>query len=415
MDKSSIFNIHLSLLVGFALHTGADDWTPITPPDAPEARHGHSMVTLPDGRVMLFGGEDVSGHLFNDLHTFDGAWNEVVPENDPPPARRDHQAWVRNQQMYVTGGFGESNLLDDTWRYDIENNEWRQVTHSGPRPSPRYNHGVVSAGNATYIFGGTDEDGIPLADFWKLNPDGSYTYMGDASYSFADPELQIAGDIMCVFGRPGMVAMYHFIEQRWGYFQGPPVGSGSSTTLAENAQGEPVILLFGGQDGEGQESAKVYEYNTATGEVTQKDNLPFAVENGAAAQVEAQEQFTQEPMTLASAQLESALTGDGVGQTPLAELQMVFFGGVTDGVPTTNTLLYSQLRFTDVSRSASSGTVLTWQSVPGLSYRLEGTTNVTDPVFEKEVATGIEAESLSHTYTDSTENADRMFYRVVEE
>ncbi|MCF8232069.1 MAG: T9SS type A sorting domain-containing protein [Bacteroidales bacterium] len=271
----------LALIAGQAPAQTREDWTPITPPNAPEARHGHSMVTLPDGRVMLFGGEDVSGHLFNDLHTFDGAWNEVIPENDPPPARRDHQAWVRNQQMYVTGGFGESNLLDDTWRYDIENNEWHKLTHSGPRPSPRYNHGVATVGEATYIFGGTGEYNATLTDLWKFSPDGSYTLLDDASYSIIDPELQIAGDIMYVFGLPGVVAMYHFGYQEWGTNSGPPVGSGCSTTLAQNAQGEPVVLLIGGQDSEGQESAEVYEYNTATGELTQREALPHTWTNGA--------------------------------------------------------------------------------------------------------------------------------------
>ncbi len=312
----------------------ADDWTPITTPDAPEARYGHSMVTLPDGRVMLFGGEDGSGHLLNDMHTFDGAWNEVVPEKGPPPARRDHKAWVRNQQMYVSGGYGESNLLDDSWRYDIENNEWHQVTHSGPRPSPRYNHGVTTFGGDTYVFGGTDEYGAPLSDFWRLNADGSYTFLGDASYAFANPQLQISGDLMLVFGRPGMVAMYNFVVEQWGYFEGPPVGSGCTSARAENAQGDPVILLLGGQDGEGQESADVYEYNMATAEITEGEPMPYPIDNGGAAPLDQQQQFSM----LAPGILDCRPVEDGVDV-----LQMVFFGGKTDGVPTDNTVLFTNV------------------------------------------------------------------------
>ena len=47
------------------------DWNTLTPPNSPEARQGHSMVTLPDGRVMLFGGEGPQADLFNDLFVYD--------------------------------------------------------------------------------------------------------------------------------------------------------------------------------------------------------------------------------------------------------------------------------------------------------------------------------------------------------
>lgn len=72
----------------------ADDWTPITPPNSPDARFGHSMVTLPDGRVLMFGGEGhPQGNLFDDLHAFEASgWDPKHLLLPHPPARRDHQA-----------------------------------------------------------------------------------------------------------------------------------------------------------------------------------------------------------------------------------------------------------------------------------------------------------------------------------
>lgn len=106
----------------------ADDWTPVTPPNSPDARHGHSMVTLPDGRVMMFGGENVEGDLFNDMHAFEEeGWNRVTPTNAPPPARKNHQAWVYDDNMYVYGGYRDSDMLDDTWKYDLGANSWVEV------------------------------------------------------------------------------------------------------------------------------------------------------------------------------------------------------------------------------------------------------------------------------------------------
>lgn len=104
------------------------DWTPITPPDSSAARQGHSMVTLPDGRVMLFGGSDTQGAWFNDLYVFTGdTWSAITPANDPPSARANHNAWVRNDKMYVSGGNGPQGLCNDLWLYDLQSNTWREL------------------------------------------------------------------------------------------------------------------------------------------------------------------------------------------------------------------------------------------------------------------------------------------------
>ncbi|MCF8302145.1 MAG: T9SS type A sorting domain-containing protein [Bacteroidales bacterium] len=159
---------HLWLISGFLLIYIATAAQP--PGDIPEARHGHTMVTLPDGTVMLFGGEDVSGHLFNDIYTFDNAWNEVEPTGEHPPKRKNHAAWFEDQEMYIHGGEGEVDLLDDTWRYNIETNAWDQVEQSGDVPSPRYGHTVISVGDNDYLYGGKDNSGSDLMDFYSYDP-----------------------------------------------------------------------------------------------------------------------------------------------------------------------------------------------------------------------------------------------------
>ena len=112
-----------------------EDWTQITPPDSPPARAGSSLVTLPDGRVMLFGGVDASDILFNDLHVFAAnKWSPITPANDPPPGRGLHTAWVYGDRMYVQGGIGKpvpgqtyTTLHEDLWRYDLPSNTWQQL------------------------------------------------------------------------------------------------------------------------------------------------------------------------------------------------------------------------------------------------------------------------------------------------
>jgi hypothetical protein len=139
------------------------------PPDLPQARYGHEMITLPDGSVILIGGEDASGHLLNDMHTFDGAWSEVTPDNDPPPPRRKHAAWVEDDDVYIHGGIGDDNLLDDMWKYNIETNEWTQIEPTGDIPSARYGHTVVRVNDKDYLYGGKNNSGSGLLDFWSYN------------------------------------------------------------------------------------------------------------------------------------------------------------------------------------------------------------------------------------------------------
>ncbi len=55
--KQIINGICLLGLIGFSNIYAQGDWSPMAPPGALDARQEHSMVTLPDGCVLLFGGE----------------------------------------------------------------------------------------------------------------------------------------------------------------------------------------------------------------------------------------------------------------------------------------------------------------------------------------------------------------------
>lgn len=413
----TLYAMVLSLALAVPTTLFGEDWHPITPPNAPEARYGHSMVKLPDGSVLLFGGEDADEAISNDLHNFDGnSWDLLEPNKNPPPARRDHEAWVQGRQMYVTGGYGIDKVLDDTWRYDIDDNEWHEVTHSGPKPSARYGHSVTPVGDGSaLISGGTGEDGYELQDLWKRNTDGSYTKLPSSSIAYSHHVAQLINDdVLFIFGEPGTISIYHISEQSWGIISGGPALSGHATsTTAENAQGEPVILVFGGKDADGQESDAVYQYNAATGELTQRESIPYP-NSGSAAAVLGPPEDTASPASLNSTSENLAFLNGDNNPATVAELQMLFFGGKTDEGLTSNTLWYSQLRFTDISVSGETNVALSWQSVPGEHYTLERSKNSVSNAWET-VATGIVAAPLVNTYTTATEEAACTFYRLVEE
>ena len=267
------------------------------PGDVPEARHGHSMVTLPDGRVLLFGGEDVGGHLFNDLHTFDQVgWHEENPNGDIPPERADQAEWVRNQQMYIQGGRGEENLLSDMWRYDMENNEWEQVEQSGDIPSARYGHSVVTVDGKDYLYGGKDNSGSDLMDFYSFDP--------ETSEWESDEEIHppSAGHAIGVIGE----RIYAFGGIRWdendfrddARYYDTPLGSTWTYTYTSGdipsalafmchtfAQfsNDKFMYMFGGENAEKEVTEKLYRFNMETEEWTELQGGPPATSNGAMA------------------------------------------------------------------------------------------------------------------------------------
>lgn len=124
------------------------DWSPLTTPDSPSGRQGHSMVTLPDGRVLLYGGSDDLGAWFNDLHAFAAdQWSTINPSGASPAERANHRAWVGGGNMYIYGGFGPS-LYEDFWRYNTTTNLWEQLESPpdliSPHAFPMINSNLVS-------------------------------------------------------------------------------------------------------------------------------------------------------------------------------------------------------------------------------------------------------------------------------
>ncbi|MCZ7584923.1 MAG: hypothetical protein M5R36_17195 [Deltaproteobacteria bacterium] len=219
------------------IFSGAKDggWDNAAPPNAPEARHGHKMVTLPDGKVMLFGGENINAELQNDLHKFENnGWHPTAPSTASPPGRRDHLAWTDGQKLYVSGGRTASETLSDLWEYDFASNAWTQRADA---PHPIAGAAVGSTEYTAYVTGYADDTPI-------------YSYASDAWYDMPyDPN--------------GMALR----------------------TMAANTQSNYFAFIFGGfsivKDGDVLGDAWTFDFTTK--EYVQRADLPFPVAGAAAA------------------------------------------------------------------------------------------------------------------------------------
>ena len=336
-----LISITIVMILGLG-SVWSDEWTQINPANSPDGRHGHTMVTLPDGRVMLFGGEGCQGDLKDDLFAYDAnGWNIVVPANDPPPKRKEHQAWVMNSKMWVYGGYGENGALDDMWTYDIESNEWYEVV-VGSRPPARSGHATIPQSDGSIlILGGKDSAGNNLNDFWRYSC-SSYQQLENCPKGYSDHIAHmIDDDLLFVFGEPGIIVYYQFSASMWDLMSGgPPLSGYSSSTVAQNDEGQNIIFIFGGHTANGDESDVVYEFNTVTGELTQRIELmPQPTANCACAQLDTElTYFKHSPLFWQT----------DTTTSPQYNISVLLFGGLSGGVPNNNTYSFIPISIPDI-------------------------------------------------------------------
>ncbi|MBU0512643.1 MAG: hypothetical protein KJ638_13220 [Chloroflexi bacterium] len=358
----------------------ADDWNPVNPTNPPSERHGHSMVTLPDGRVMLFGGEGYQGDLKDDLFAYDAnGWNNIVPANAPPPKRKEHQAWTMGSKMFVYGGYGENGALNDMCTYDTESNEWYEPV-VGSKPPARSGHATIKQSDGSIlILGGQDSAGNKLNDFWRYSS-GSFQQLENCPRAYSNHIAHmIDHDLLFVFGEPGIIAYYQFSAGMWDLLSGgPPLSGYASSAIAQNAQGQNIIFVFGGKTASGDESDVVYEFNTVTGELTQRaEKMPYPLANGAVAVA----MLDVAPSVSFVRKMLYPLANGAVAEYN----SWLLFGGISNGSPI-NTTLQSSSVAPDLSPStkrvnpdtASAGQVVTYTVRMVNSGWLNATASFTD-------------------------------------
>ncbi|NIM02960.1 hypothetical protein GTN66_02255 [bacterium] len=156
-------------------------------------------------------------------------WQEVPIVGEIPPPRYGHSAvwgqmWGIGQMIVFGGKDNSEELLDDCWR--LEWSDWHEIDVTGDKPPARWQHtaawimGDPGEQGKMIIFGGEDEDGTPLDDVWILwepAPGGPPDWRWEKIYPI--------GDLPCA-------RMGHAVATGW------------------NWEGERMVYIFGGDDGD---------------------------------------------------------------------------------------------------------------------------------------------------------------------
>ncbi|CAL2240135.1 unnamed protein product [Prunus armeniaca] len=131
----------------------------------PVARGGHS-TTLVGSRLIMFGGEDRSRRLWNDVNILDletMTWDVVEAMQTPPAPRFDHTAAVHAEHyLLIFGGCSHDSFFNDLHVLDLQTMEWSQPQVQGELVTPRAGHAGITIDENWYIVGGGDnKNGCP--------------------------------------------------------------------------------------------------------------------------------------------------------------------------------------------------------------------------------------------------------------
>ncbi|MEW5760672.1 MAG: kelch repeat-containing protein [Candidatus Thermoplasmatota archaeon] len=141
----------------------ADEWYNKSLTNIPSARYGHTMAGIyNDDKILLFGGYD--GSYRDDTWVYDLSdekWYNKAPTNKPSGRYFHGMATVYNDdKVLLFGGDGSSGFRDDTWVYDLSDNQWYNKAPA-TRPSHRSAHAIATVykDNKVLLFGGYDVTG----------------------------------------------------------------------------------------------------------------------------------------------------------------------------------------------------------------------------------------------------------------
>ncbi|KNC76186.1 hypothetical protein SARC_11303 [Sphaeroforma arctica JP610] len=165
----------------WAYNLDTNTWEPIVTATAPEPRHSFiSGIDRINDRMLVTVGQGNSG-FFNDVWALDltaQTWQEVNTTGTPPFRRYAPAGGIfrGGSQMVVSHGF-EAERFDDSFTFDLDTSEWREVTPAGKDsaiPSARCLVGstMVEDGQ-TVMFGGCSSGGYggtgcPGFDTWHM-------------------------------------------------------------------------------------------------------------------------------------------------------------------------------------------------------------------------------------------------------
>ena len=137
--------------------------------DVPPGRNSHTINTLPDGKLVLFGGSNANGNVADDylrIYTHEtGTWVKKIAPRET--IGYGHSAVVIDGKLYVFGGYLNF-YKNDVWTYDPAQDAWTKLTpQRATLPNPRIYQAMSQHDKSFWIFGGFGS--AEFNDNWEFN------------------------------------------------------------------------------------------------------------------------------------------------------------------------------------------------------------------------------------------------------
>lgn len=208
------------------------EWTELfTYGDRPKGRLQHSCILHQD-IIIVFGGEPDRQSQLNDLYYYEitnNTWREIKPKGMSIMPRVSASSTLFNDHIYYFGGFDGKKWRNDTFTFDIKQQQWNQLdinmnVKQQKVPDSRCRHSMVLYQNRLVIFGGNDYE-KSFNDVYSLD----LSIKSQSKYKYKDikqdyKELmydQIYSDVQFIFNTSKQTINAHrcILSQRSEYFR----------------------------------------------------------------------------------------------------------------------------------------------------------------------------------------------------
>ncbi len=147
---------------GWVYDSIADNWSIISPVDAPSKRIGHTAVVYGDN-MMIWGGVGSNGEHLNNggiySHSKD-KWERVFPDNKIITARKGHSASSVANKIIVWGGSNEFNVIGDGASFDLETRKWKTIKRQEVLGARKSHTASVYKDRLLFVWGGQSGQGV---------------------------------------------------------------------------------------------------------------------------------------------------------------------------------------------------------------------------------------------------------------
>ena len=244
------------------------------------ARVYHASITLSDGRVLVSGGVDGTGHILASAEMYDphsGQWSAAGRMSAGRAGVT--AALLPDGKVLVAGGasgtFGHSSVLRSAELYVPRTGRW---SATGRMATPRYNYAVAVLRNGqVLVCGGVDASGQALAGAELYNPlTGAWRATGSMTVARAahsatllpDGRVLVAGGVSGAFGSGPALRGAELYDPRTGRWR--TTGRMSEARAVQTATLLPDgdVLVAGGESGQSDSSsvlASAELYHARTG------------------------------------------------------------------------------------------------------------------------------------------------------